>query len=148
MCTCIFCGSPEYANNVKRVNSEAKKYDRSLSGIGHFFIQKQSYRNDRLHRLKHNQTGGESMSNKVIKSVSLNVTNADDAAILKAVKRRNFSGYVKGLILADLRSKEAAGVNTPAELPKPQNAAQRLEALKQKGEQRPAPKVFLNQGRN
>lgn len=44
--------------------------------------------------------------NKVIKSVSFNVTNADDERMLKAIKRRNFSGYVKKLILADINAKE------------------------------------------
>jgi hypothetical protein len=43
--------------------------------------------------------------NKVIKSVGFNITNPDDVEILKAVKRRNFSGYVKKLILADLKKK-------------------------------------------
>lgn len=45
------------------------------------------------------------MSNKVIKSVSFNVMNEDDAMMLKAISRRNFSGYVKKLILADIKQK-------------------------------------------
>lgn len=45
-------------------------------------------------------------TNKLVKSVSFNTTNATDALILKAIKRRkNFSGYVKKLLLADI-SKE------------------------------------------
>lgn len=47
------------------------------------------------------------MGNKVIKSVSFNIANADDETILKAIKRRNFSGYVKALILQDLALKNA-----------------------------------------
>lgn len=47
-------------------------------------------------------------SNKVIKSVSFNIANEEDAAILKAIKRRNFSGYVKALILQDLALKNVA----------------------------------------
>jgi hypothetical protein len=42
------------------------------------------------------------MSNKIIKSISFNVTNAEDVIMLKAIKKRNFSGYVKKLIMADL----------------------------------------------
>lgn len=45
------------------------------------------------------------MTNKVIKSVSFNVNNPDEYRMLKAVKRRNFSGYVKKLIAADLDAK-------------------------------------------
>ena len=44
-------------------------------------------------------------TNKLVKSVSFNVTNETDALILKAIKRRkNFSGYVKKLLLADIQS--------------------------------------------
>lgn len=44
--------------------------------------------------------------NKVIKSVSFNKTNEQDQMILNKIKRRNFSGYVKKLIVADIKSKE------------------------------------------
>lgn len=48
-------------------------------------------------------------SNKIIKSVSFNLTNEEDVNMLNAIKKRhNFSGYVKKLILADLASKNAA----------------------------------------
>lgn len=40
--------------------------------------------------------------NKFPKSVSFNQKNAADQAILKHVRKRNFSGYVKKLILADM----------------------------------------------
>lgn len=43
--------------------------------------------------------------NKFPKSVSFNLKNAGDVAILKHVKKRNFSGYVKKLILADMKEK-------------------------------------------
>jgi hypothetical protein len=46
-------------------------------------------------------------NNKVIKSVSFNITNETDAKILKAIKRRNFSGYVKKLLLAEILLKES-----------------------------------------
>lgn len=41
--------------------------------------------------------------NKFPRSVSFNLKNAEDVAILKYVKKRNFSGYVKSLILADMK---------------------------------------------
>ena len=44
-------------------------------------------------------------SNKFPKSVSFNLKNASDVAILNHVKKRNFSGYVKKLILADMKEK-------------------------------------------
>jgi hypothetical protein len=44
--------------------------------------------------------------NKKIKSISFNVKNEGDRAILKHISRRNFSGYVKKLILSDIERKE------------------------------------------
>ena len=44
-------------------------------------------------------------SGKFPKSVSFNLKKASDVAILKHVKKRNFSGYVKKLILADMKEK-------------------------------------------
>lgn len=41
--------------------------------------------------------------NKFPKSVSFNLKNKTDQAILEYVKKRNFSGYVKKLIVADMR---------------------------------------------
>ncbi len=41
--------------------------------------------------------------NKFPKSVSFNRKNKIDQAILEYVKKRNFSGYVKNLILADMQ---------------------------------------------
>lgn len=46
-------------------------------------------------------------SNKFPKSVSFNLKNATDQAILQYVRKRNFSGYVKKLILADMAQKGA-----------------------------------------
>ncbi|WP_191556625.1 hypothetical protein [Metabacillus idriensis] len=43
---------------------------------------------------------------KFPKSVSFNTKNEDDQKILKHVSRRNFSGYVKKLILEDIKKKE------------------------------------------
>lgn len=44
--------------------------------------------------------------NNVIKSVSFNETNPDDRKMLKYIKRRNFSGYMKKLLLADIEARE------------------------------------------
>ena len=55
---------------------------------------------------------------KFPKSVSFNTKNENDRAILEYVKRRNFSGYVKKLILADMKNNDFNfdAVKTP---PKP-----------------------------
>ena len=55
---------------------------------------------------------------KFPKSVSFNLKNSVDQAILKHVKKRNFSGYVKKLILADMKKKnidikESSQTETP-----------------------------------
>lgn len=80
-----------------------------------------------------------SSKNKVIKSVGFNKTNQDDAMILKAINRRNFSGYVKKLILADIaeskpqliQEKDQEQQQPKKEKPKEQTAADKLERLKQ-----------------
>lgn len=64
--------------------------------------------------------------NKVIKSVGFNITNPDDAEILKAVKRRNFSGYVKKLLLEDIR----ANGTKKADPVKEETAAERMERMR------------------
>lgn len=43
--------------------------------------------------------------NRFSKPVAFNRTNTTDQLILKHVARRNFSGYVKKLILADMKQK-------------------------------------------
>lgn len=87
------------------------------------------------------------MANKVIKSVSFNVTNPEEFQMLKAVKRRNFSGYVKKLIAADLlargkssapeiidvlpeASTQAAPIEKPAEVAPVQSTTEKLAQLK------------------
>jgi hypothetical protein len=82
--------------------------------------------------------------NKVIKSVSFNLTVSDDAEMLKHVKRRNFSGYVKKLILQDLRKDI---IDVPEETvniaitPKKETSQEKLERLKERksGASNPAP---------
>jgi hypothetical protein len=74
---------------------------------------------------------------KVVKPVSFNSSKPEEAELLKHVNRRNFSGYVKKLIAADiLHRKQEKGQERPAEaleeLPK-KTAAQKLQDLKSKG---------------
>lgn len=57
--------------------------------------------------------------NKVIKSVSFNVTNEEDRRYLERIKNINFSGYVKWLIEKDMRHRkiiksERTSVKAPA----------------------------------
>lgn len=66
--------------------------------------------------------------NKFPKSVSFNLKNATDQAILKHVKKRNFSGYVKKLILEDMRINNIQIADTPAEQP----VLSKMEQLQQK----------------
>lgn len=48
----------------------------------------------------------ENRNNRFSKSIAFNKTNETDQKILEYVKRRNFSGYVKKLILADMKANE------------------------------------------
>jgi hypothetical protein len=43
----------------------------------------------------------------VVKPVSFNITKEDDAKMLKQLEGKNFSGYVKELIKADLIKRES-----------------------------------------
>jgi hypothetical protein len=45
--------------------------------------------------------------NKVVKSVSFNVINEEDVKMLDYIGDENFSGYVKNLILGDIRKRES-----------------------------------------
>lgn len=86
--------------------------------------------------------------NKRVKSVSLNVTKEDDQKILKHVKRRKFSKYVKELILQDIKNKEEQqkAIVEKEERTKPITVKEQLEQLK-KREQSSAPSgVFINVG--
>lgn len=103
--------------------------------------------------------------NRFSKPVAFNKTNAEDQKILKHVARRNFSGYVKKLILEDIRRggetkgqiKAVDPVKTDdpkpvvVEQPKP-SAADRLAALKEKqkrpGASEPKPYLLTNKGIN
>jgi len=95
------------------------------------------------------------MSNKFTKSVSFNITNKDDEIMLKALKRRNFSGYVKKLIMADIQAKQLAKevvaevdlkveeVSKPVKVEKevPESKIEQLKKRQQLGKSS-APKVF------
>jgi hypothetical protein len=95
--------------------------------------------------------------NRFSKPVAFNKNNLDDQKILKHVSRRNFSGYVKKLILNDIRQREEEKAqketdktvenDKPKEDIKPTNAAERLEQLKQQQKRHgtsSAPLVFIN----
>lgn len=84
-------------------------------------------------------------TNKVIKSVSFNQKNKDDEIILNHVKRRNFSGYVKKLILADIRKKQNE-TNVQVEIKTKLTTTQMIEQKKvemKKGQKTSAPSVFI-----
>lgn len=51
--------------------------------------------------------------NRFAKSVSFNSANDEDNKILKHIKKRNFSGYVKKLILEDIKRKELRKTQQP-----------------------------------
>jgi hypothetical protein len=51
--------------------------------------------------------------NRFSKPVAFNNKNEKDQAILKHVSRRNFSGYVKKLILEDMKAKAQIGIVEP-----------------------------------
>ncbi|MEH7345549.1 hypothetical protein V7122_16970 [Bacillus sp. JJ1532] len=48
------------------------------------------------------------MRNKVVKSVSFNISNELDKECLEHIQRANFSGYVKELIIADIQKRKEA----------------------------------------
>lgn len=62
---------------------------------------------------------------KFPKSVSFNLKNPNDLRILEHVKRRNFSGYVKNLILHDI---EATQKTTSQSKIAPQSKLERLQS--------------------
>lgn len=74
---------------------------------------------------------------KFPKSVSFNTKNANDQLILKHVKRRNFSGYVKKLILADIGLTKETKLSVEqttedsAVFPKQKSAAEKLASMQE-----------------
>lgn len=46
------------------------------------------------------------MGNKIVKSVSFNITNEQDRKYLERIENVNFSGYVKRLIEKDIRRRK------------------------------------------
>lgn len=57
--------------------------------------------------------------NKVVKSVSFNITDQNDQAMLERIKDINFSGYVKKLIEKDMKSRKI--IKGGSTSPEPQN---------------------------
>lgn len=90
--------------------------------------------------------------NRFSKPVAFNHKNAEDQLILNHVKRRNFSGYVKKLILADIRSREGAKPQNEAmeavkkeEPKKEETAAEKMARMKEQlknPSNAPGPKIF------
>jgi len=76
--------------------------------------------------------------NKVIKPVSFNKTREDEREMLKHLQKRNFSGYVKKLILADMKAKEEKKRAVKAEgqsiklVEKTLTAAEKLKLMNEK----------------
>lgn len=65
---------------------------------------------------------------KFPKPVAFNTNNAIDRAMLDFVKKRNFSGYVKKLIIADMKTKGIDIPNGKHDTPKPASES-KLERL-------------------
>lgn len=89
------------------------------------------------------------MGNKVIKPVSFNVTKSDDAAMLKYLARKNFSGYMKKLILEDMKLKKGfeptATTETPEsviEKPVIPTAREQIEKMRNESKKPPAPPLI------
>jgi hypothetical protein len=62
--------------------------------------------------------------NKVVKSISFNITNDDDKRYLERIETQgNFSGYVKRLIEKDIKSRKVIKADhEPAKAPSNQKA--------------------------
>lgn len=89
------------------------------------------------------------MGNKVIKSVSFNQTVADDKAMLKHFSRKNFSGYVKKLIMMDMKARgveteivELAVIEKPT-IPSPREQIEQLKKQRSESKQPAPPKINL-----
>lgn len=88
--------------------------------------------------------------NKRTKPVGFNIKNERDQRMLKYVARRNFSGYVKNLIEADMKAKgkweEVEKAPAPKKEQKKDAEVNKFDALKDKLK-RPSkpPGPFINQ---
>jgi hypothetical protein len=87
--------------------------------------------------------------NRFNKPVAFNTKNEKDNLILKHVKRRNFSGYVKKLILADIKSREEETPQIEAVEPlktEKETAADKItrmrEQMKKPSNQAPGPLII------
>lgn len=72
----------------------------------------------------------EMSGNKIFKSVSFNILNPDDVKMLEYFKRRNFSGYVKKLILEDINKNEEKKAPKEPSQNEILTTAQKLEQMK------------------
>lgn len=73
------------------------------------------------------------MSDKFSKPVAFNKSKAIDVAILEYVKKRNFSGYVKKLIIADMKNNGICipSTNAPIKQNVDNGKQSKLDLLKQ-----------------
>jgi len=105
-----------------------------------------------------------SEKNRFSKPVAFNKKNEEDQKILKHVSRRNFSGYVKKLILEDIKRKEREKVQKSTlvqEVKETVEVAKQPDLIKETMEERlerakgqikqkspgvipPGPKTFIN----
>jgi hypothetical protein len=86
---------------------------------------------------------------KIVKPVSFNPSKEEEAKLLKHVSRRNFSGYVKKLIAADILHREQLKAQEGAtealeELPQKVEVKTAAQKLQERKKQRHAPKPFIN----
>lgn len=72
-----------------------------------------------------------SEKNRFSKPVAFNKKNEEDQKILKHVSRRNFSGYVKKLILEDIKRKEQKKVVAENLEPVKEDVVEIVEEIKQ-----------------
>jgi len=72
-----------------------------------------------------------SEKNRFSKPVAFNKRNEEDQKILKHVSRRNFSGYVKKLILEDIKRKEEKKAAVEAVKPVKEDVVEIVEEIKQ-----------------
>ena len=89
--------------------------------------------------------------NRFSKPVAFNSNREDDQLILNHVKRRNFSGYVKKLILADIQSRnEQKHRDEPKNEVKTEvtNTADRLKQMQEQIKKSGKPALWLNQPKN
>lgn len=70
--------------------------------------------------------------NKKVKGVSFNLDDPAEKELYKSILRRNFSGYVKKLIAADLAQRKVQKTQPKEEKPKPSKTSSSSTTQQQK----------------